>query len=74
MAEAYYARPLTFAGQHLLDWAELDRTVFQAEFRNTRFLFAGTTERLAQRIDFTGPSGLRYKQRSLRLCTGPLDP
>jgi len=60
--ETYYARPLTFAGQHSFRLgAELDRTTISGRFRNNSILVRRHNGTLAQRIDFTAPSATSFR-------------
>ena len=60
--EAYYARPLTLAGQHSFRFgAELDHTSISGRFHNKSILIRRNNGTLAQRIDFAGPSATAFR-------------
>lgn len=59
LQESYFARPLSFHGQHSLKLgAEFDRTTMSAAFDFRSILIRRRDQTLSQRIDFAGPTSV----------------
>lgn len=64
--ETYYAAPLKLGGRHSIKaGAEFDWTSVKARFHDNSILIRRGNNTLAQRIDFTGPSGADFRVNEL---------